>query len=358
MDIGLDAYHPEHADMFADLGVKWTKLPVSLHDPADAPDPLVVDAVERGMKVVVDLRTNQGQYRPIVDEYRQRGITDAWRYMARDLAQMAATAVKRYSGLVKHWEFWGEYACPFVSSVPVDRRGDGYGYLLREVAASIRATDASAEVWTGGHGPNFDLRYIMDLCETEAATIPDAINLHHYNYLYPWPPMDGTAAQHGGGYLPDRSVSLERRVQWIAGRYDQFFAEARARLARVGIRAPRLVSTEWGMPVVMDGAAEGSGMESFVFDARIEGVEETPAATIMQACLDSFARNGLEVVLYHAPTDGPPREDGRLHWGAFCGLTYVDGQHKATYDVLKRQIAKGHPRARKGGGRSADSRHA
>jgi hypothetical protein len=351
MQIGLDLYRPEYADMFADLGATWTKLSVSLHDQPEGPDPLVVDAVEHGLTVVVDLRTEQGQYRPLVDAYRSAGISDAWRRLAAELATMAGAVVARHAGLVRHWEFWGEYACPFVSSVPLDQRGDGYGYLLREVAAGIRAADPNAEVWTGGHGPNFDTRYIMDLCATEAAGVPDAINLHHYNYLYPWPPLDGTTTE-PGKYMADRTVTIKQRAGWLAGRYDQYLAEIKARLARVGVAHPRLVSTEWGIPVVVDGAAEGSGLSSFVFDARIEGVEETPAAALMEACLQSFERAGMDVLIYHCATDGGPRDDGRLHWGNFTGLTYADGTHKATYEVLKRWAAKAKPRPRRGGGRS------
>lgn len=339
MQIGLDMYKPEHAELFADLGVTWTKRPVSMHTPTDEPDAIVADAVAHGLQVVIDLRTDQGHYRPIVDEYRRHGVGDAYRRMVDDLAHLAAQTVRRHKGIVHTYEFWGEYACPFVSGVIPGDKSDGYGIMLKTVADAIRAEDPEAAVWTGGHGPNFDLRFLRGLIEDEAATAPDAVNLHHYNYLYPWPPEHG-ATLTPGAYRPDRSVSLADRVSWTALQFSAYLAEAKARLARVGVE-PRLVSTEWGLPIVMDGAAEGSGLESFVFDARIEAVEDTPAAAIVDACLSTFKRAGMQVLIYHCAQDGGPRDDGRLHWGDFTGLTYADGERKAVYDVLKRWAQKG-----------------
>jgi len=336
MEIGLDMWKPEDNDYFLDLGAKWTKTPVTC--PAGDTDngdvALVKAAANAGLSVIVDLRPSQEVHHRLLGLVAARD-TEATDECIRHMSEEAADVVRVADGAAVAYEFWGEFDCPYVGGFY--KTDAVYVRYLPRIYEAIKSVDPNAEVWNGGYGVNLQPEFMHAIAE-HAAECFDRANWHHYNITHYWPM--------GPDGEPAFDTPLEECVQYTADKYRYMFTATRERMASFGAEQP-YVSSEWGMPTVMDEAVEGLkayGLHNFVFQDGIYGLGDTEAAAYLDAWLAVFEEQGFTHLIYHRLRDNEAKgmdHDGTF-WGVYCGLLYANYTPKAAmYETVKRWIQKG-----------------
>jgi len=332
VEIGIHAYDPADSDAVADLGATWTKYGGGNVEgfTVEALDEKIDAAMDAGLQVVLDLRTARDGLHEAVAEWRGDNPEDAVRAYIATVAEGAAYYVEQLGDRVHDWEFWGEFACPYVSGLGDAGWSDAYPYWLVAVYDAIKAVDPQARVWNGGYGTDVDTDFVAAIVDAGAGDKLDCLNLHHYLMSKIWPAKpDGQA---------DTSLTLEQQIEWTVGLYDGMFAQLRGIMQG---REKPLVSTEWGCPIVRltPGArhfAEVDGINSHVFQGQIHAPFDDRGADLYRAWLECFERNGMQVLIVHELRDqGAAKGPGGLHWGRFCGLRFKDDTPKSCWDVVR-----------------------
>jgi len=358
MIVGLDDWRPEDADSFRDLGVTWTKMGCSgIGDADGALDEgylaKVQAAHEAGMTVITDLRPDGDVHKRLSELLGERDGAEGRDLQAR-IGESVAAHVQAAGAFCSRWEFWGEFDCPFVGGIWPGKEVV-YPVLLSAVATAIRGEQPDAQVWNGGYGVNFQPQFIDGLVH-EA---PDAFthaNWHHYNISEYWP-------RDSRGNFVFNAPMKDRRFD-TASKFKRMFNDTRARMTAAGCTQP-FVSSEWGMPVVSDEAADackGIKLYSAVFDeeAGVEALVEHPlyfefrdgvyglgdreGAAFFDDWMAAFEECGFEVLIYHRLYDTPTPEadaDGTF-WGLYCGLHYPDRTPKtAMVKTFRKWVERG-----------------
>ena len=332
MQIGLHGFGEQDLDMVQDLGVQWVKFTSGPIEGAELPDlsDCLALADRAGLEVIIDIRTDRPIHMEIAREFHDNGASDAYHSLACHLADKAAALVSKYQSRVKHWEFWGEYPCPYVSGFQGNT--DAYPLYLVEVARRIREVAPDVRIWNGGYGVDFQVQFLKGLLQDGACDAFDVVNWHHYNLQHMFPKRDdGT---------DDEDATLAERVANGEAKYRAMFAKARELLAEAGGDKP-FGSTEWGIPIVRDNEQVQRFFKSFVLDGDVPALFDSESVAFMDAWLNAFDECGFQVLCYHAPRDWGGQHADDTHWGGFCGLLWKDGTPKQVYDVVKRYAQKG-----------------
>jgi hypothetical protein len=284
----------------------------------------------------MDLRTSAEGMHKAIRDHRGGTYEDAVRSHIQRVADGAAYTVEQLGDRVQDWEFWGEFACPYVSGMGNGGFADAYPNWLIAVHDAIKAVQPDARIWNGGYGTDADTKFVAAMVDGGAGDSFEACNLHHYLMSRLWPETRDGAT--------DTTLSLEQQIEWTVGLYDGMFAALREILH--DHRKP-FVSTEWGCPIVrMTKAAEhfarAEGLVSYVFQGQIHAPYDDRSAELYRAWLDCFERNGMQVLIIHTlRDDGPAKGPGGLHWGRFCGLRYADDTPKGMWDVVREYAWRG-----------------
>ena len=338
MQIGIHGYDPQDAALVADLGVQWTKYGASNIEDRDVGniDRVVDGALAAGLNVVLDLRTAAEGLHNAVCEWRGDNLDDAVKAHIARVAEGAAWCVEQYGDRVHDWEFWGEFACPYVSQLGGAGWSDAYHHWLQQVHGAIKSVDGNARVWNGGYGTDADTKFVAAMVDNGAGDSFDACNLHHYLMSRLWPEApDGRTRT---------DLTLDEQIEWTVGLYDTMFAELRAILCD---HPKPFVSTEWGCPIArLTKAAEHfarvEGLTSHVFQGQIHAPFDDRSAALYRAWLDCFERNGMQVLIVHTLRDeGATKGPGGLHWGRFCGLRFRNDEPKGCWDVVREYAWRG-----------------
>jgi len=287
---------------------------------------------ELGLKLIIDLRTTPTAFRDTVNEWRNTGKSFELGDILGHLVSNAGEAVKRWGSVCKDWEFWGEYACPFVSGMGPNGLSDAYPHWLPYFYRAVKEVDPEANIWNGGYGCDMNDYFLRGLIQDGAVGYFDKCNWHHYN-------MTNIYRQENCQYVYEDT--LEERVAYSTRKYDELLTGAREALTLAGGTQP-FVSSEWGLPVCRDLKHKlPPGLASMVFENVVPAFDsEAPA--FFEAWLDCFDRHGFETLIIHSLRDNGPVAGtlDSLHWGQYCGLCFEDGTKKQIYDVVKKWANK------------------
>lgn len=336
MQIGLDAWCPEDAAYFADLGVTWTKLAASPDGDMESVDAEVFGAKAAGLNVVLDLRPPSDAAE---DLFSLRMTPDPKKLDAVTgrIADACGALVDRYKDSLSAVEFWGEFACPVVGAVFYEKSAEGrnmyrgllqYAPFLQRVHDACKAAAPDVAVWNGGAGVNHEYEWFLPIAQ-DAPNAFDAVNLHQYLISDYWP----RKANGDYDYATEPHKAVHHTVQAFARQFDAL----KTVMADNSCARP-LVSSEWGVPTVADAYVQdlrAVGLDSAVFENGVTGLGETEAVPYLDAWLSLFQEVGFEVLIVHRLHDDPPVHNIR-HWGKYCGLLFMDYAPKAVYDVIRR----------------------
>jgi len=347
MQIGIHAPHMGAVNLLdkawvreavQDLGVTWAKIGgPNIEDPQSEPEKFdaTIDFVvnDLGLKLIIDLRTTPTIFHDTVLEWRNAGKSFDIGDVLGHITSGASWCVERWGSACKDWEFWGEYACPFVSGMGPNGLSDAYPFWLPHFHRAVKEVQPQANVWNGGYGCDMNDYFLRGLIQDGAVGSFDKCNWHHYN-------MTNLYRMEGGEYVYEDDLAT--RVAYSTDKYDELLSGAREALTAAGGTQP-FVSSEWGLPVCRD--LKGNlppGLASMVFENVVPAFDsEAPA--FMDAWLECFERHGFETVVIHNLRDSGPMAGTRdnLHWGQYCGLFFEDGTPKQMYETVKRWARKG-----------------
>lgn len=291
MQIGVTANYTADRAILRELRPQWGKQAFSLdditgHDVTDNVD--VAAACEVCENVVVDLRTAWRHEDQVPeDPYAQ------W-------CDALAETVEASKHTIKHWEIWGEWACPYVAGSAFG--GRNYADLLRRSYDIIKRGDPTSRVWLGGHAVDFGLRSYRGLIEEGCGEYFDVNNLHPF---------------------------IHRR-KGIDGIIDEGFREIRRIEANhLGdATAKPLACTEFGWPSVAK--KTGLPLESFVEVAGVPELGYDTADDLFERSFQRFEAWGVQVCIICNLRDTWDQRETN-HWGGRIGLLDGDGRPK-TYE--------------------------
>lgn len=286
-----------------------------------------------GLELAIDLRTLPTAFHNAVLSWRAQGRTFEVGEVLSHLVDEAATAVRRWGSVCKNWEFWGEYACPFVSGMGPNGIMDAYPQWLPHFYRVVKAVQPEARVWNGGYGCDMNDYFLRGLITDGALGAFDVCNWHPYN-------MTNLYRQENCEYIYEDD--LQTRVDYSTTKYDELYTGARALLTEAGGTHP-FVSSEWGQPVVRDLQANlPKGIVSMVFENVVPAFD-SDAPAFVDAWLACHEKHEFEVVVWHNMIDTGPMAGTRdaLHWGQYCGLFFEDGTPKQILPVLRKWAQKG-----------------
>jgi len=347
MELGIHAPHDFSfggkewvRETCSDAGFTWAKiggpdisLPEDEAEWARFDDAVDFITEDLGLKLVIDLRTTPTAFIEAVRRWRAEGRNGDVGDILFDLVSGAGDAVRRWGSVVKDWEFWGEYACPFVSGMGPNGLSDAYPHWLPHFYRAVKDVQPEANVWNGGYGCDMNDYFLRGLIQDGAVGSFDKCNWHHYN-------MTNLYRMEGGEYVYEDDLAT--RVAYSTDKYDELLSGAREALTEAGGTQP-FVSSEWGLPVCRDLKTQlPPGLASMVFENVVPAFDsEAPA--FMDAWLACFERHGFETVVIHNLRDNGPMAGTRdnLHWGQYCGLFFEDGTPKQCYETVKRWARKG-----------------
>jgi hypothetical protein len=255
-----------------------------------------------GSRVIVDLRTESVQsFLSHPARGRGAGVYD-W------FVDWVGEVVHAHRDTVKHWELWGEAACPFTGEgfVEADGRalyeGMTYAELISRVYPRIKEADPEAIVLCGGHGCDtgampysMNLRFYQRICDAGAGEFFDVNNLHPF-------------------------VLRGRDWPAIEDMYRRGFAEMREIERRNGLAPKPIVGTEFAWPTHAGPPRDyGSAVVTSVMS-----VSEQEAADWTDRAFRLFVAEGVQVMLWCSY-----RDTGGKFWGSHIGLVREDGEPKA-----------------------------
>jgi hypothetical protein len=285
-----------------------------------APVELAMQAAEAGVRTVCDLRPAA----ELQDAFRRLTATSdtaALDAALEGLRDGVAAVAGQLRGIVRDYEFWGEFDCPHVGLFQANGAAV-YPTYLRAAREGLQEADPEARLWNGGYGVQYSPEYMHALIDGAPESF-DVANWHHYNIGEYWP------RRHDGSL--DIAVPVTHAATYTANRYRAMFGDVAQHMAQAGCTQP-VAASEWGMPVVSDdavGVARAVGLTSHVFADGVYGLGETDAECYLNAWLQAFDDCGMQVLVYHRVWDADLAErPDETHWGHYCGLLYSDGEPK------------------------------
>lgn len=356
MEIGLDAYCPEHLPWYRDLGVTMTKHCIDLDQlTTDAPFAAAIRSREAGLRVVLDVRVPgpvneflkslgpppspeqeelaaQGKLRlpPSYEEFPK---------VCDELRSLAETLARQHAGVVNDYEVWGEAHCQVVSKAFIGK-APNYIVIMEAIAEGLHAGNPDCKVSNGGWGVDLNYEWIKPVIEDGITSI-DRVCWHPYLIGEYWPRDERGVLQ--------TQVPIHRAVHDTQRRIGTMLGFAQGIMEEIGVVRPQAV-TEWGIPVVDNEYAEltwGRSAHSGAVD-QAYALADWAACSWMEGMLSAFEEQGCEFVIIHRLLDGDCSSGTNLDscfWGNYCGLIFNDGQPKAVYDVVKRWVAASNERA-------------
>lgn len=325
-------------EVVQDIGFTWAKIGGPyIENPQQEPE-LFDEAIDfitndLGLKLIIDLRTTPNIFHQTVSEWRQSNREFDLGEVLSHIMVGAAFCVERWGSVCKDWEFWGEYACPFVSGMGPNGISDAYPHWLPHFNRIVKAVDPTANILNGGYGCDMNDYFLDGLITDGAVGAFDKLNWHHYN-------MTNLFRQSNGEYIYEDT--LETRVDYSTAKYDELLTGARVKLTGAGGTQP-FVSSEWGLPVCRDlQQAMPPGLASMVFE-NVVPAWDSEAPAFFEAWLDCFEQHGFETLIIHSLRDNGPMVGTKdnLHWGQYCGLCFEDGTPKQIYETVKQWAHKG-----------------
>lgn len=265
--------------------------------------------------VVVDLRTAS------VNDFirhpaRGEGLYDWW-------VDWAGEVVSNAKHLVKHWEIWGEAACPYTGEGFVETDGrelyDGmtYAELLSRVYPRIKEADPEAIVLCGGHGADTAAPYSMHLRFYQRVVDAGAGEFFDWNNLHPF-------------------ILKGRHWPTIEDMLRRGFAEMREIERRNGLNPKPIVATEFAWPTHNGPPKEYAS----AVVPQVTSVSEQEAADWTDKAFAVFEEQGVQSVIWCQY-----REAKGAFWGKHLGIIRNDGTPKgALYDTVLQWMEKGRAR--------------
>jgi len=342
MKIGLDQWCARDHEWWPEIGATWTKESFAGIGEGTVDEGFAgyaQDVAEHGITLIADLRPSSNVHLAITRLRHQTGddadaeLADILKRIEDDTAAWVASA----GDYCTHWEWWGEYDCPYVGGM-WPGKGTAYPHLLEAFRRGVKAAQPDGEVWNGGYGVNFQPQFLDGLVQLAPQSF-DAANWHHYNITDYWPRHTVT-----GEF--QFATPLHKCVDYTARMFRDMFEQSRARMSEAGCTQP-FVSSEWGMPTVDDDTAAKLklvGLHSHVFADGVFGLGETDASYYLDSWLNVFHDVGFRVLNYHRLRDSSPMgvDDDGTFWGVYCGLLFLDGSPKTKIiEVLKHWAARG-----------------
>lgn len=262
--------------------------------------------------VVVDLRTGSVQ-EFLSHPARGAGVYD-W------FVDWVGEVVSASKHMVKHWEIWGEAACPYTGEgfTETDGRklyeGMTYAELLSLVYPRIKEADPDAVVLCGGHGADtrmpysMHLRFYQRICDAGAGEFFDVNNLHPFVLRgRDWPTIED---------MLQRGFAEIKRIEW-----------------RNGLDPKPIVATEFAWPTHQGPPKEYAS----AVVPQVISVSEQEAADWTDRTFALFEAHGMQFVIWCGY-----QEAGGRFWGKHLGLLRADGTPKgALYETVLRWQEKG-----------------
>jgi len=232
-----------------------------------------------------------------------------------------AGTVEEAAGAVKHWEIWGEAACPYTGKGFVEADGrklyEGMTYvdLLQRCYERIKSIDPEAKVLLGGHGCDMFLKFYRQVMEAGGGAHFDVNCLHPFALKW-------------------------RTWETIEPMLREGFEAMRNICAAQGFERPHpLCITEFAWPTtpgMADWTPEALGSNVL---PSVLSVSEEQAADWTEKCFQLFKEEGVEFVVWAGFQEVG---GGRSHWGTKLGILRADGTPKGRlYEVVVEAMARG-----------------